>query len=127
MYKFRIDDTGEDFNSLNELCKVLRCVPSNIWWWRKHHSDSKRHFWYQDFGITILEFRRPDWEKSEKCKATRKKYYNSHKEYYAEYQKKWNKTHQDKRKEYKKKWNALNREWISAYYREYRKRKKEEQ
>lgn len=126
MYRFKIDDTGVEFNSMNELSVFLNCTPQNVWWWRKKHSDTENHFMYQEYGITILESRRPDWHKSEKSKAQRKRYYKTHKEYFCKYQKQWKKAHPEKIKEYSKREHIKHREWYNAYYREYYKKRKKE-
>lgn len=124
MKRLRIDDTGIEFNSITELCEFLKCVPSNIWWWQKHHSDSKDHFICGEYGITILEHNRPDYYKSDKYKATRKRYYENNKKRLLDATKEWRTNHKDKVKFYKEKWRKEHQEWYNAYYREQRKKRK---
>lgn len=127
MLAFRIDDTGDAiFESQTELAEFLGCAISNINWHRKHSSDSKNHFYCCGYGINIVRRKVVPFHKTEKGKARQKKYYAEHREYYLKKAKQWRKTHHEKVMEAKEKWRKEHKEWYNAYYREQRKKKKEQ-
>lgn len=120
----RVDQTGEEFTSFTQLAKFIGCAPSNITWHYQKNSDEDNHFIIGDYSITILKQSSVDLEKR---KQKQKRYYALHRDYYLKAAQEWRKNNKERFKVNKERWRQNNKEWFNAYYREYRKKKKEQQ
>lgn len=120
MWVATIDDTGVSFRSLSELARFLGCARSNINWYM-NHTKKKNHFYYQDIRITIKKHKLD----MERHRARSREYYQTHKAQQLATIKLWRAKNKDKVDGYREKWRIEHKEWFNAYYREQRRKRKE--
>lgn len=120
MWVATIDDTGVSFRGLSELARFLGCARSNINWYM-NHTKKKNHFYYQDIGITIKKHKLD----MERRRARSREYYQTHKAQQLATIKLWRAKNKDKVDGYREKWRIEHKEWFNAYYREQRRKRKE--
>ena len=129
MKRLRIDDTGVICDTAKELAETIGCAQSLINYCRKHHSDSKNHFWIWDYGITVIQEKKPPYYQTPEGrahkKAYREKYYQEHRDRCLELVRQWRKNNPERRKELRTKWRLEHRDWWNAYYRKWRKKRKQ--